>query len=358
VLLVGAVVVAVAAGAGIVVTRPFGGSGTRGSGVIDNAAPASLATVTRQNLSSQINVNATLGYAGDYSVVNQAQGTITALPGVGHVVRQGQVLYRVNGAPVVLLYGRTPAYRNLAEGTSASDVTGPDVAQLNNDLAALGYPAPAGSDEFSWQTKVAVEDFQADLGVRQSGALPLGQVVFLPSAARITAAQGTLGGPAQPGQPVLKASSTARRVTIALDAAQQSEVKAGDGVTITLPSGRTTPGVVSSVGTVATAGGGSGGSAPTVTVEITPTNPAATGTVDQAPVQVSITTGTAAGVLVVPVNALVALSSGGYAVEEVAAHRVHHLVPVTTGLFDDAAGLVQVSGPGLAAGQHVVVPAS
>jgi len=33
-----------------------------------------------------------------------------------------------------------------------------------------------------------------------------------------------------------------------------------------------------------------------------------------------------------------------------------HLVPVTLGLFDDAAGLVQVSGSGLAAGQRVVVP--
>jgi hypothetical protein len=32
-------------------------------------------------------------------------------------------------------------------------------------------------------------------------------------------------------------------------------------------------------------------------------------------------------------------------------------VPVTPGLFDDAAGLVQVTGAGLAAGQHVVVPA-
>jgi hypothetical protein len=32
-------------------------------------------------------------------------------------------------------------------------------------------------------------------------------------------------------------------------------------------------------------------------------------------------------------------------------------VPVTTGLFDDAAGTVQVAGTGLQAGQHVVVPA-
>ena len=58
----------------------------------------------------------------------------------------------------------------------------------------------------------------------------------------------------------------------------------------------------------------------------------------------------------VPVDALLALSSGGYAVEEVTPAGVHHLVAVSTGLFDDADGLVQVSGGGLSAGQRVVVP--
>ena len=66
-------------------------------------------TVTRQSLTSQTQVTATLGDAGTYSVVNQAQGTITALPAAGQVVRQGQVLYQVNGSPVVLLYGPVPA---------------------------------------------------------------------------------------------------------------------------------------------------------------------------------------------------------------------------------------------------------
>jgi len=63
-------------------------------------------------------------------------------------------------------------------------------------------------------------------------------------------------------------------------------------------------------------------------------------------------------VLAVPVEALLALSSGGYVLEVVGAGGAHHLVPVSLGLFDDADGLVQVSGSGLAAGQRVVVPAS
>ena len=51
----------------------------------------------------------------------------------------------------------------------------------------------------------------------------------------------------------------------------------------------------------------------------------------------SITTASVSNVLVVPVNALLALASGGYAVEEVGGERLARLVAVNVGLFDDAA---------------------
>ena len=191
-------------------------------------------------------------------------------------------------------------------------------------------------------------------GSHQNGTLALGQAVFLPGAARITAVTGTLGAPAPVGGPLLTASSSARQVTIALDATQQSEVTVGDKVTITLPNGQTTPGVVSSVGTVATTP--PGGGTPTITVEVTPTDPAATGSLSQAPVQVSITTATAKNVMVVPVDAVLATAQSGYAVEVVAPDKVHSLVPVSLGLFDDAEGLVAVTGSGLSVGQQIVVP--
>ncbi len=101
---------------------------------------------------------------------------------------------------------------------------------------------------------------------------------------------------------------------------------------------------------------GQNGNPATIAVDAVPTDPAALGNLDQAPVNVSITTGRVRNALVVPVDALLSLEEGGYAVEEVAADGVHHLVAVTTGTFDDADGLVQVSGPGLAPGQRVVVP--
>jgi hypothetical protein len=343
------------------VADPLVSEGSSRSGVTDNPYPTSLQTVDKESISQKTAVDATLGYAGSYRLVNQAQGTITWMPTTGQVIGDGQVLYRVDGLPVVLLYGSTPAYRTLAEGPSASDVTGSDVAELNADLVALGYAngseIPAGSDEFSWWTKQAVEKLQAAVGVTETGILALGGVVFLPTAARIADVSATLGGPVGPGQTILRGTSTTREVTIALDAAQQSEVKAGDHVIITLPNNTTTPGVVSSVGTVATApSGGGANSSPTVMVEVTPADPAATGRVDQAPVEVSITTATANDALVVPVDALIALSSGGYAVEVVNLGGLHRLVDVTLGISDDADGLVQVHGSGLEAGQHVVVP--
>ena len=387
---IGVVVALVAIAAGLWVTDPFAGPKATAPIASD---PTSLATVTRQSLSSQTQVNATLGYSGTYTVVvpsagaaseggssqggggggqqasGQAAGTFTALPVAGQVVVQGQPLYSVSLTPVALLYGATPVSRTLSEGLS-----GADVAQLNADLVSLGDASKTdldpSSDYFSAATAAGVEKLQSNLGVTQTGTLTLGQAVFLPTATRVTSVSATLGAPAQPGSTVVQATSTTRAVIAQLDADQQSEVKVGDKVTITLPSNQTTPGVVSKVGTVATtpsaggsnsggsASGSSGGSGgtPTIEVDITPSDPSSTGALDQAPVSVTITTATVNDVLVVPVDALLALSAGRFAVEVVGVAGVHHLVPVTLGLFDDADGLVQVTASGLSAGDRVVVP--
>jgi HlyD family secretion protein len=348
-------VVVVLAAAGAVVAGVRGGwFGARSH---PNAAPGTgaggtaTAAVTRRSLTSQTSVNATLGYAGSYTVAGKGGGTLTSLPPEGRVIRQGQVLYRVdNGVPVYLLHGKVPAWRALSEG-----VTGADVAQLNHDLVVLGYAdsadiAPLGWDYFSWETKYGLERLQAALGfTTPSGTLPLGQAVFEPSALRVSGVTGQLGSPAAGG--IFTATSTTPVVTIKLDASQQNEIKPGDKVTITLPDGATTPGRVTSVGKVAS---GSGSSA-TIPVQVKLRHPKAAGGLDQAPVTVAITTGRVKNALVVPVSALLARPGGGYAVE-VTGPAGHHLISVTPGLFDDAAGKVQVTGTGLAAGQHVVVP--
>ncbi len=205
-------------------------------------------------------------------------------------------------------------------------------------------------------------------------ALPLGSVVFEPGPVRVTSVTPALGASVAPG-PVLGITSTTPQVTIELSAAQQSSVKVGDAVTITLPDNQTTPGFVRSVGTVAKApsnkgaeggGGANGGEegGPTIEVDVAPSEPGAIGDLDEAPVTVSITTASVADALVVPVDALLALAGGSGAVAnsayavEVVGGRVHRLQAVSLGLFDDAEGLVQVTGRGLSAGQRVVVPAT
>jgi multidrug efflux pump subunit AcrA (membrane-fusion protein) len=101
---------------------------------------------------------------------------------------------------------------------------------------------------------------------------------------------------------------------------------------------------------------GSGSNA-TIPVTVTLTNPRAAGTLDQAPVTVNITTESAKNALVLPVGALLAQASGGYDVEVAGPGNTRRYVPVTTGIVDDADGLVQVTGA-LTPGQRVVVPAT
>ncbi|MGI5328432.1 peptidoglycan-binding protein [Actinomadura nitritigenes] len=345
-----AVAVAAAGGIAIAATDPFGDR-TDGSS-IQSTARTGLAQITRGTLSARTQENGTLGYAGSHQVINKASGTVTMLPSVGKVIRQGRPLYKVDGKPVLLLYGTTPVYRALSLGAE-----GDDVRQLNAALVALGYATSAQIDTsskyFGWQTYYALKELQDTAGLEESGDLPLGQAVFVPAKeVRVTKTAAVRGGTAAPGAAVLTVSSTERRVTVSLSAGQQSDVAAGDKVTITLPTGKSTPGVVSSVGKVAT----KSDTTTTVDVQITPSEPADTGTLDQAPVQVSIVSETVKDVLAVPVNALLALSGGGYAVEVVDAAGTHRLVGVKTGLFDDSAGRVEITGAGLGPGQNVVVP--
>jgi peptidoglycan hydrolase-like protein with peptidoglycan-binding domain len=336
---------------------PAGGSG--------GAFRTSTAIVTRRTLVSRTQVSATLADAGSYSVVNQASGTLTTLPAVGKVVRQGQALYQVDGQPVALLYGRVPAWRALSAG-----MTGTDVRELNAALVRLGYASPAalgpraGWDYFSSETAYALERFQAHLGITSpTGSLALGEAVFLPSAVKIAAWATAVapGASATAGAVLMTATSDSPVVTIALDTSQQAEVRAGDTVSVTLPRGNATPGVVMSVGTVATTNATT--HATTITVVVALKHRAVARHLSAAPVTVSITKGVVHNALVVPVTALLAQPArgagetpGGYAVE-VAGAGGHHLVPVAVGMIDNATGLVQVTRTRLTVGQRVVVPA-
>ena len=381
-----------AAGSGSAVSR----SSASGAG---GGSRLPTAPVVRTDLTNTVQVSGALGFAGSYTVANQMTGTAyTALPAPGQVVRRGHRLYEVDGSPVILLYGARPAWRDLYLGVTP----GPDVAQLDANLIALGYATPATlavSDTFTAATSFAVQRWQAALGLTVTGVVPAGQAAYAPGPLRVASLDVTLGTAAQPGTAVLAATSARPVVSAALPVSEEYLVRRGDRVSVTLPDGTSTvPGVVTAIARVAStgpggagepspgqaapggaapggaapggaapggaapggaapggaAGSGPGGSGDAVQLTVRLAHPRAAGGLDQAPVTVNIVSARAHSVLAVPVSALVALAGGGYAVQ-VVTHGVPHLAGVRTGLFSSS--LVQVSGAGLRAGLRVEVPA-
>lgn len=305
--------------------------------------------------------------------------TYTSLATVGDIVHMDQPVYALNGQPVPLLYGSIAAYRAFYVGMT----DGADVGQLSHDLIAIGYGAGLSqSNHYSSATAAAVTRWQATLGLPATGEILLGQVVFEPGPIRVTSVSAAVGQSVTgSGSTVLDATSNTPIVTVSLDVTQEYLLKPGDAVTVLLPDGSSTVGGhVETVGNVATCPNGNGNGAgngspnanngsadqspcassgnsstPTVTVTISLDRVPAGARLDQAPVNVNVTTQRADNVLAVPVNALLALQGGGDAVEVVNGTS-HRLVGVTTGLYSDS--LVEISGSGITPGTTVEVPSS
>jgi hypothetical protein len=354
-----AVLVAVTVTGGVVVM-----SGTKHATPTAQEPTANTAPVERGRLSAVVFQYGVLTYrarsdGSPYSVINRAPGIYTRLPDDGGRVDCGDVLYRVDDKPVLLLCGSTPAYRSLSKGAS-----GPDVTELNANLVRLGYATRAqldpSSGSFSSETAFALEKVQSRLGEDRTGSLKLGQAVFLPESVRIAKVTGELGGSAQPGAQVAQATSDTLEVQLALDPSQQGEVKRGDRAQITLPGNRSVTGKVDRLGRVAQVPAGQDENAGGATIQayISLDDPAGARGLDKAPVQVEITTRGVENALSVPVTGIVGKSGGGFAVEVVRAGGRRELVVVKLGLFDTAGGRVQVVQGDLRQGQQVVVPSS
>jgi hypothetical protein len=340
-----AVLVAVAGTCGVVVL-----SGGQRATAAATATSANTATVQRGKLSAAVSQDGTLTYrarpdGSPFAAINHAAGTYTKLPAAGDEVGCGDVLYRVDDRPVLLLCGTVPAYRGLHVGDA-----GRDVRQLNRTLHVRG-------DAFTARTKEALEALQRRKGAHVTGALALGDAVFLPEAVRIAKVSGQLGGSAPPGAPALSATSDTLHVQVNLDPSDQGQVKRGDRVQIALPGTTTVGGRVDGFGRIAAAPAEQGSSAADATIPtyISLDDPGRARGLDRAPVGVEITTAGVDSALSVPVTALVGRSGGGFAVEVVRAGGRRDLVAVRVGLFDTGGGRVQVEGD-LRAGDRVAVP--
>jgi peptidoglycan hydrolase-like protein with peptidoglycan-binding domain len=332
---------AAAAAAGAVVTVAVRGGAPAPAAV----TPPRLATATvvRASLATRVLTGGTLGYAPARPLVNQLAGTYTWLPRPGRAIRPGQVLYRVDNAPVMLMAGVVPAWRPFTPGMT----DGPDVRQLQAGLIAGGFAdgllsAPTG--HYDQLTVDAVLRWQSAHGYTQTGTVPLGTIQFEPAPVLVTGLTAAIGAAASAGQSPLRISTGLRVVRVPLNP-NLPQVRVREPVRIILPSGERTPGRVTAVGP------GHGSAAHQLTVR--PLRPRATGTGSGVQVQVALTVQSVHGVLAVPVTALLALAGGGYGVDVVTRPGRDRLVGVTTGIF--AGGRVQISGPGITPGTRVEV---
>ncbi|MFB4267400.1 efflux RND transporter periplasmic adaptor subunit [Nonomuraea sp. GTA35] len=348
-LVAGLLIAVAAAGGGFVALNSTGllegGAGPTRSA---SALPPATATVARQTLNDTRDADGELGYGPVTTAVSRAPGTITWLPESGATVTRGKSLYRLDNDPVTLMYGDTPAYRDLKIG-----VEGKDVENLERNLSKLGYDGFTVDDEFTYDTYEAVVEWQEDRGLEETGVVKLGQVVFAPGKVRVESIEAEEGQPAQPGQKVLTYTGTSKVITVQLEAEDQRMARKGARVEVTLPDGKSVKGKVTEVATVIVPGEGQEEPDTRVEALVSIGNAKSAKGLDKASVDVTFTASQRKNVLTVPVAALVALQEGGFGLEVVEGGTSRY-VAVETGLF--AGGKVEVSGDGLREGMTVGMP--
>jgi len=345
---VGAVVIAVGAAAWLWVSDSSTEATPAGTG------PVATTVVERGTISATESWDGTIDHGAPFTINSTTQGTVTRLVDQGTAVEPGAELYRVDERPVTLLHGEVPMYRDLGPGT-----VGVDVAQLEANLAELGYTGFTADDTFADSTSDAVRAWQAAIGAQQTGTLARSDVVFVPESGRVDALRVDIGDLVGPGRAILDLTGTDEVVSVQVDLEVRDRFDIGAAVTVVLPEGDEVTGTVSSSTVVEVAAeqeGGPGGD-PTETETVTAvqiTLPDGVGDdLVGAPVEVIVAIEERADVLLVPVNALLALSEGGYGLEVVSDDETTQIVPVDTGLFAD--GKVQVEGDGIAEGTVVGV---
>jgi len=330
---------------------PFDSGDSSATAAATPIVPVSTASVTQRTMQSTEEFDGTLGYAGEGVIISGLNGTYTKLPDEGEILTLGDEIYEVNGeSSSYLMYGARPAWRPLDKDSD----NGPDVKQLEASLQALGYTKDGLEPDWNYRqaTKKAVRKWERDTNQERDGEIDPGQVTFLPDEVRITNVVPELGSAARAGNVLARTSGTKLVVTVDLEADRRDILSVGDAVTVEMPDASVSDGTVTEIDSVAQTLPGA--SEPTVSVTIELADNATTGELDGADVTVDVVRQTRSDILSVPVDALVALREGGYAVEVVDADGSTYLTAVEVGLFDDAG--VEVSG-GIKAGDMVVVPA-
>ncbi len=324
---------------------------SRGDGVVPvepSGADLNFAEAVLTDLVEVTEFEGTLGQIEDVQISVRRSGTITAVVESGSVIDQGDPLVWIDNEPVILLYGELPAWRRIS-----TRVEGPDVMQLEVALSEMGFN-PDGAlftidEEFTSSTKGAVEEWQASVGMVADGVVDQGEILFREGPINVNSVLVEVGDQIGSGTPILTTSKNDFSVSFSLPAVDRDTVPVGTAVTITLPDLRKVEGTVSEISAVASSSQ-SFGSVFAAIVQLSDASQVAD--IEQVPVTVEVVTDRRDSVVAVPVQALLALLEGGYAVE-VKTPTDLALVPVEVGFY--ASGWIEVGGE-ISPGDLVVVP--
>ena len=341
-------------GAAVTVTAAVAASVIWAASLPDAAAepasdPPHTQAVISGPLTSSIRTSGRIVFENTRDLTSTVPGVLTTIPAPSTVVGPGSELYRVNDVPVILLRGSMPAWREFTAGMS----DGPDVQQLEQNLADLGFFEGTVDEQFTDRTAWAIRAWQKALGLEQKGSVELGLIVFSPSDIRVSDPKVTVGTEVAPGTALYSASGSAPKITAEVAATERDLVPAGTPVSIALPSGGQTTGTVEVVGGAYEKESDTGGTRLVVPVTVTPDDPASLADLVPLTAQLTFTHETEEDVLQVPVAALIAVGDDEFGVEVADGDRVR-TVAVTTGRF--SGGNVEIAGGDLEAGDEVVVP--
>ena len=252
------------------------------------------------------------------------------------------MLYTVDGSPVVALDGALPAWRSMS--ISSSD--GPDIAQLEASLVALGYDPTQKvtvDNHFDSATRTMVKAWQQGLGVDATGIVTLGSVVFLPTSTTVSGVARVVGDTVGDGDAVLTLATPTQDVLIDVPTGDEAKVVPGLAVQIGQVQG--------SVSRLRSADRNGSVIVEAIITPATPIDSAGNGSA----VKVTLTLPNNSGVLIAPAEALVSKLDGTYAVEEQAADGSTKWLTVE--LLGVSGGNVAIRGDGLSEGSKLLVPA-
>lgn len=316
--------------------------GTRTEAAAESAAPTrTTAPVAKGDLVESRIFAGTLGHGTAVGLPGAAHGTLTWLPRPGDVIERDQPLYAVDERPVRAMHGAVPLWRTLENG-----ITGNDVAQLNANLAALGYDV-VQDNVFGPRTRQAVQRWQKDRGLTVTGAVTADDIAFVDGAVRVASVEGRLGLPADGD--VLQLTPTRPVVTASVAPQDAGLLTVGTELSVTI-NGADDP-IPGRVADTMPGRNNNGNDIVEVTVDIEPGDRTLPNT---ATVQLTATGQIARNVLSVPVSALIAGDAAGeYTVEVVQPDGKVKRVTVAPGFVAD--GRIAITGK-LAEGDEVVVP--